>query len=74
MEVVDEYRPQTNGKAERSNRFSGEVGLSAAVPLNAARDRALQAGVHRYNMQHANSALGGLSPASRINNLPGYWD
>ena len=40
---------------------------------NAARDRALQPWVHRYNHHRAHTALGGRPPISRINNLPGYY-
>jgi transposase InsO family protein len=68
------YRPQTNGKVERFNRtMLEEWAYRRLYRSNAARDRALQPWVHRYNHHRAHTALGGLPPVSRINNLPGYY-
>jgi transposase InsO family protein len=69
------YRPQTNGKVERFNRtLLEEWAYRRLYRSNAARDRALQPWVHRYNHHRAHTALGGLPPVSRINNLPGYYN
>jgi transposase InsO family protein len=68
------YRPQTNGKVERFNRtLLEEWAYRRLYRSNAARDRALQPWVHTYNHHRAHTALGGLPPVSRINNLPGYY-
>jgi transposase InsO family protein len=68
------YRPQTNGKVERFNRtLLEEWAYRRLYRSNAARDRALQPWVHRYNMHRAHTALGGRPPISRVNNLPGYY-
>jgi transposase InsO family protein len=67
------YRPQTNGKVERFNRtLLEEWAYRRLYRSNATRDRALQPWVHRYNMRRAHTALGGLPPVSRVNNLPSY--
>jgi hypothetical protein len=67
------YRPQTNGKVERFNRtLLEEWAYRRLYRSNAARDRALQPWVHRYNHHRAHTALGGRPPISRVNNLPGY--
>jgi transposase InsO family protein len=68
------YRPQTNGKVERFNRtLLEEWAYRRLYRSNAARDRALQPWVHRYNHHRAHTALGGRPPISRVNNLPGYY-
>ena len=69
------YRPQTNGKVERFNRtLLEEWAYRRPYRSNAARDRALQPWVHRYNHHRAHTALGGRPPVSRVNNLPGYYN
>jgi transposase InsO family protein len=69
------YRPQTNGKVERCNRtLLEEWAYRRLYPSTAAGDRALQPWVHPYNHHRAHTALGGLPPVSRINNLPGYYN
>jgi transposase InsO family protein len=68
------YRPQTNGKVERFNRtLLEEWAYRRLYRSNAARDRALQPWVHRYNHHRAHTALGGRPPISRVNNLPGHY-
>jgi transposase InsO family protein len=68
------YRPQTNGKVERFNRtLLEEWAYRRLYRSNAARDRALQPWVHRYNHHRAHTALGSRPPISRVNNLPGYY-
>jgi len=68
------YRPQTNGKVERFNRtLLEEWAYRRLYRSNAARDRALQPWVHRYNHHRAHTALGGRPPVSRVTNLPDYY-
>jgi transposase InsO family protein len=68
------YRPQTNGKVERFNRtLLEEWAYRRLYRSNAARDRALQPWVHRYNHHRAHTALSGRPPISRVNNLPSYY-
>jgi transposase InsO family protein len=68
------YRPQTNAKVERFNRTPLEEWPPRRLyPPNAARDQALQPWVHTYHHHRGHTALGGLPPVSRINNLPGYY-
>jgi hypothetical protein len=58
---------------ERCNRtLLEEWAYRRLYRSNATRDRALQPWVHRYNMHRAHTALGGLPPVSRVNNLPSY--
>jgi transposase InsO family protein len=72
--LTPKYRPQVNGKVERFNRtLLEEWAYRRRYRSNAARDRALQPWVHRYNMHRAHTALGGRPPISRVNNLPGYY-
>src|SRR5436309_15643591 len=67
-------RPQVNGKVERFNRtLLEEWAYVRLYRTNAARDRALQPWVHRYNHHRTHTALGGRPPVSRVNNLPGYY-
>jgi transposase InsO family protein len=50
------YRPQTNGKVERFNRtLLEEWAYRRLYRSNAARERALQPWVHRYNMHRAHT-------------------
>jgi len=68
------YRPQTNGKVERFNRtLLEEWAYRRLYRSNAARHRALQPWVHRYNHHRAHTALGGRPPVSRVTNLPDYY-
>jgi transposase InsO family protein len=66
------YRPQTNGKAER---FIGtlvrEWAYARTYSTNAARLAALPTFVDLYNRRRPHTALGGLSPAAVVNNVPG---
>jgi transposase len=65
-------RPQTNGKVERFIRTLLET-WAYAHPYAHERDRAaaLQPALHSYNHHRRHRALGGLTPAQRVNNLPG---
>ncbi len=65
------YRPQTNGKVERFNRTLLEEWAYVRVYRSEpARTRALDRWLHRYNHHRCHTALGGLSPISRVTNLP----
>jgi Integrase core domain len=59
------YRPQTNGKVERFNRtLLEEWAYRRLYRSNAARDRALQPWVHRYNMHRAHTASAAGHPSA----------
>jgi transposase InsO family protein len=61
------YRPKTNGKAERFIRtLQAEWAYAAAYPTSAARTRALQAFLNRYNHHRPHKALNGIPPAKRL--------
>ncbi|WP_129339954.1 IS481 family transposase [Cellulomonas endophytica] len=68
------YRPQTNGKAERFNRTLLEE-WAYARPFTSGQDRAdaLPTWLHTYNHHRTHTALGGLTPIDRVNNLPGHY-
>jgi transposase InsO family protein len=64
-------RPQTNGKAERYHRtFLDEWAYVRLYRSNSERKRLLPVWLHRYNYHRSHTALGGLPPISRVNNLP----
>ncbi|HUP55395.1 MAG TPA: IS481 family transposase [Methylomirabilota bacterium] len=66
------YRPQTNGKAERFiGTLNREWAYARTYTSNAARLAALPAFVDFYNHRRPHTALGGLSPAAVVNNVPG---
>jgi transposase InsO family protein len=68
------YRPQTNGKAERLNRTLLEEWAYAQVfDSSQQRAAALPDWLHTYNHHRGHTALGGLPPISRVNNLPGHY-
>ena len=67
------YRPQTNGKIERFHRtLSDGWAYARHYQSEADRREALPSWVHFYNHHRAHSAIGGLPPISRLNNLPGH--
>jgi transposase InsO family protein len=67
------YRPQTNGKIERFHRTLADGWAYARhYDSEAARRDALEPWLHFYNHHRAHSAIGGLPPISRLNNLPGH--
>jgi len=67
------YRPQTNGKIERFHRTLADGWAYARrYDSEAARRDALPTWLHFYNHHRAHSAIGGLPPVSRLNNLPGH--
>jgi len=66
------YRPQTNGKVERSHRtLADEWAYAAAYASDTERAAAYPAWLHRYNHHRGHTALGGQPPASRVTNLSG---
>ena len=61
------YRPQTNGKAERFiQTLLKEWAYERAYSNNDARVRRLPRFVETYNQRRPHTALGGLSPISRV--------
>jgi len=68
------YRPQTNGKVERFNRtLNNEWARVRVYRRNSDRDRAFDRWLHRYNHHRCHTALGGNTPMSRVDNLPGHY-
>jgi len=68
------YRPQTNGKVERFNRTLAEEWAYVRVyDTNAERTAALDDWLHLYNHHRRHTALGGLTPIGRVNDLPGHY-
>jgi transposase InsO family protein len=67
------YRPQTNGKAERFNRtILEEFAYKKLFTSNEARLRELEPWVHSYNADRPHTAIGGLTPLQRlVNNADG---
>ena len=66
------YTPRTNGKAERFIQTSLREWAYAA-PYSSSRERTAQmpAWIDNYNLNRPHSALKGLSPFQRLNNLLG---
>jgi len=68
------YHPQVNGKVERFNRtLLEEWAYVRLYTSNSQRLRLLSTWLHRYNFHRAHSALGGLAPVTRVNNLCGRY-
>ncbi len=64
------YHPQTNGKAERFIRTAlTEWAYGRSYRSSAERRRFLPFWLHFYNHHRPHSALTGLPPAARVNNL-----
>ena len=67
------YRPQTNGKIERFHRTLSDGWAYARLYRSEDQRRAaLPSWIHFYNHHRAHSAIGGLPPINRLNNLPGH--
>jgi transposase InsO family protein len=68
------HRPQTNGKVERFNRtLLEEWAYVRPYTSNEGRSRALTTWLHTYNHHRAHTALAGLPPIARVNNLSGQY-
>jgi transposase InsO family protein len=68
------HRPQTNGKVERFNRtLLEEWAYVRSYPTNEQRSELLEAWLHMYNHHRSHTALGGLPPVARLNNLSGNY-
>jgi transposase InsO family protein len=68
------HRPQTNGQVERFNRTLLEEWAYVRPYLsNAQRTRLLEGWLHMYNHHRSHTALGGLPPVARVNNLSGNY-
>ena len=66
------YRPATNGKVERFNRtLLDEWAYARLWRSEAARARALDRWLHRYNHHRHHTAIGG-PPINRVTNLAGH--
>ncbi len=66
------YHPATNGKVERFNRtLCDEWAYTRLWRSEAARRRALDRFLHRYNHHRHHTAIGG-PPISRVTNLAGH--
>jgi transposase InsO family protein len=66
------YRPQTNGKAERFNRtLLEEFAYKELFTSNDARSAALGPWVDSYNAERPHTAIGGLTPLQRLVNNAG---
>ena len=68
------YRPQTTGKVERFNRILlEEWAYCRPYSDNQARLDLLPGWLHLYNHHRSHTALGGLPPIARVNNVPGNY-
>jgi transposase InsO family protein len=68
------FRPQTNGKVERFNRtLQEEWAYQRLFTSSARRTAALDKWLHTYNHHRAHTALGGLTPIDRVNNVAGHY-
>ena len=67
------YRPQTNGKIERFHRTLAEGwAFKKFYGSDSARMAALPSWLHNYNHHRPHSAIGKVSPITRLDNLPGH--
>ena len=69
------YRPQTNGKIERFHRtMANEWAFARHYPNEASRRSALPRWLHTYNHHRQHSAIGKVTPITRLTNLPGQYN
>ncbi len=67
------YRPQTNGKIERFHRTLAEGwAFKKFYSPESARRAALPAWIHEYNHHRPHTAIGKVSPITRLDNLAGH--
>jgi transposase InsO family protein len=67
------YRPQTNGKIERLHRTLADGwAYKKLYTSEDVRRSALSGWLHQYNHHRPHSALGGLPPITRLDNLAGH--
>ena len=67
------YRAQTSGKIERLHRtLSDGWAYKKLYHSENARRAALAGWLHQYNHHRPHTAIGGLPPISRLNNLAGH--
>jgi transposase InsO family protein len=67
------YTPRTNGKAERFIQTSlREWAYAAAYATSSEREAAMRPWIISYNHSRPHSALGGMPPVSRLNNVIGF--
>ena len=68
------YRPQTNGKIERFHRTLAQGwAFRRFYNSETARRKALPAWLHEYNHHRPHTAIGKVSPISRLTNVPGQY-
>lgn len=73
MKKTRPYRPQTNGKIERLHRTLAEGwAYKKLYTSEDVRRAALPGWLHQYNHHRPHSAVGGLPPVTRLNNLAGH--
>ena len=73
MKKTRPWRPQTNGKIERLHRTLADGWAYKKLYASEASRRAALAGwLHQYNHHRPHSALGGLPPITRLDNLAGH--
>lgn len=71
---IPPYRPQVNGKVERFNRtLLDEWAYVRLYKDNSERTQLLPDWLHLYNFHRTHTSLGGLPPASRLNNVDGNY-
>lgn len=72
--LIPPYRPQLNGKVERFNRtLLEEWGYVRRYDGNEERVALLGDWLHRYNYHRTHTALAGLPPISRVNDVCGNY-
>lgn len=73
MKKTRPYRPQTNGKIERLHRtMSDGWAYKKLYRTEDTRRAALEGWLHQYNHHRPHTALSGLPPISRLDNLAGH--
>ncbi len=68
------YRPQTNGKIERFHRTMADGwAFKRFYSTESARRKALPGWLHEYNHHRHHTAIGKVTPISRLTNLAGQY-